>query len=248
MRIAALYDIHANPDALAAVLDDVRAAGVERLVFGGDVLPGPLPIETLDLIASHTLPAHFIAGNGETAVLAHLAGRDLDHLPAAARDAIRWTAGQLRPADRRLIASWPATVRLTYPTLGDLLFCHATPRSDTEIFTRLTPEERLLPIFEPARASIVVCGHTHMQFIRAVGTTRVVNCGSVGMPFGAPGAYWLLLGDSVELRRTSYDLDAAAARIRASQYPQAQEFAERHVVNPPSEETMLALMAQGDLR
>lgn len=248
MRIAALYDVHANPDALRAVLDDARAAGVDRLVFGGDILPGPLPIETLDLVASHALPAHFITGNGETAILACLAGRDLDDLPATARDAIRWTAGQLRPTDRQRIASWPSTLRLTLPALGDVLFCHATPRSDTEIFTRLTPDALLLPIFEQARASLLVCGHTHMQFARTVGTMRVVNAGSVGMPFGAPGAHWLLLGDSVELRRTPYDLGAAAARIRASHYPQAQEFAERNVLNPPSEETMLALMAKGELR
>lgn len=248
MRIAALYDIHSNVAALAAVLADVAAAGVDRVVFGGDLLPGPLPIETLDLVASLALPARCITGNGETAVLAHLAGADLAHLPAIAREAIAWTAAQLRPTDRERMASWPATLRLTLPTFGDVLFCHATPRSDTEIFTRLTPDDRLRPIFDDARASLVVCGHTHMQSDRTIGSTRVVNAGSVGMPFGAPGAYWLLLSDTVELRHTPYDLEAAAARIRGSRYPQAREFAEQNVLRPPSEETMLALMTKGEPR
>ena len=91
-----------------------------------------------------------------------------------------------------------------------MLFCHATPRNDNEIFTRLTPEEHLLPIFARLNADIVVLGHTHMQFDRMVGTVRVVNAGSVGMSFGEPGADWLLLGPDVQLRHTRYDLAKAA--------------------------------------
>ena len=90
-------------------------------------------------------------------------------------------------------------------------------------------------------AALVVCGHTHMQFDRTVGTTRIVNAGSVGMPFGAPGAYWLLLGPGVELRRTTYDLENAATRIRATSYPQAESFAATNVIKPPSEESILEM-------
>jgi hypothetical protein len=59
------------------------------------------------------------------------------------------------------------------------------------------------------------------------------------MPFGPPGADWLLLGPGVEFRHTSYDLDAAAERIRATAYPQAREFADTFVLNPPTEAAML---------
>src|SRR6266566_918822 len=86
-----------------------------------------------------------------------------------------------------------------------------------------------------SRRRVVVCGHTHMQFDRMIGPTRVVNAGSVGMPFGAPGADWLLLGSDVELRHTPYDLQSAAERIRATHYPQAEDFAMRNVLRPPSE-------------
>jgi predicted phosphodiesterase len=108
--------------------------------------------------------------------------------------------------------------------LGDVLFCHATPRNDTEIFTTLTPEDRLLAVFEGLGASAVVCGHTHMQFDRIIGTTRSVNAGSVGMPFGEPGTDWLLLGPDVQFQHTHYDLARAADQIRSTAYPQAEAF------------------------
>jgi diadenosine tetraphosphatase ApaH/serine/threonine PP2A family protein phosphatase len=128
-----------------------------------------------------------------------------------------------------------------------VLFCHATPRSDDEIFTRLTAENRLVPIFEGLDVPLDVCGHTHMQFDRAVGVTRVVNAGSVGMPFGEVGAYWLLLDPDVVLRHTPYDLSHAAARIRSTSYPRADEFAQRNVLQPPSEDEILALYSGVEL-
>jgi diadenosine tetraphosphatase ApaH/serine/threonine PP2A family protein phosphatase len=142
------------------------------------------------------------------------------------------------------MAQWPATLALTVGALGEVLFCHATPRSDTDIFTQETADERLADAFEGAPGT-VVCGHTHMQFDRGVGERRVINAGSVGMPFGAPGAYWLLLGPgaSVAPRRTDYDLAAAAERVRASAYPQAEGFAAGNILSPPSAEQMLQVFA-----
>jgi hypothetical protein len=87
-----------------------------------------------------------------------------------------------------------------------------------------------------------------MQFDRMIGGTRVVNAGSVGMPFGEPGAYWLLLGPDVQLRRTLYDFTKAAERIRGTEYPQAEDFAVQNVLTPPSEEKMLEVFAPFELR
>jgi predicted phosphodiesterase len=138
-----------------------------------------------------------------------------------------------------LLESWPATLRLQIGKLKEALFCHATPRNDTEIFTRLTPEERLLPIFAGLDVPLVVCGHTHMQFDRMIGKTRVVNAGSVGMPFGKTGADWLTLGPDVQLRHSVYNLAQAADRIRKTDYPEAEDFAARYVLQSPSEDKML---------
>ena len=248
MRVAALYDIHANLPALDAVLGDVRQVGVDAIVIGGDVVPGPLPRETLACLLAIDLPVHYIHGNGEVAVLGELAGKPSDAVPESAREMVRWSAAQLRPEEEAVLASWPQTLRIEVPPLGEVLFCHATPRSVTEIFTRLTPDHRLLPIFDAVNAPLVVCGHTHMQFDRRIGRTRVVNAGSVGMPFGPAGADWLLLGADVELRHTSYDVAAAAQRIGATEFPNAPAFAARFVVNPPSEAEMLQAFGPSELK
>jgi diadenosine tetraphosphatase ApaH/serine/threonine PP2A family protein phosphatase len=161
---------------------------------------------------------------------------------------MRWVAQQLNPEYEELLANWPKSLCVPVEGLGEVLFCHATPRNDTEIFTRLTPEDRFLPVFAGVNAVVVVCGHTHMQFDRTIRDTRVVNAGSVGMPFGEPGAYWLLLGPDVQLRRTPYDLANAAGRIRETAYPQAEDFAARNVLEPPSEAETLEAFLRAELR
>jgi predicted phosphodiesterase len=246
-RVAAIYDIHGNLPALESVLREIRDADVDCVVVGGDVVPGPMPHEALATLFSLEIPTEFIFGNGETEVLRERRGEELIRVPEAFRSLIHWTARQLHPDDEARMTTWPATTRLEIAGLGQVLFCHATPRSDVEIFTRLTPEDRLRPLFEGI-ADVVVCGHTHMQFDRTVGRTRVANAGSVGMPWAPPGAYWLLLGPGIELRKTSYDLTAAAARIRATTYPHADEFAERNVLRPPAEADMLAAYAGVELK
>ena len=273
MRVAALYDIHGNLPALEAVLRELRQAGVDQVVVGGDVVPGPMPRETLQRLLDLDLPVHFIHGNGELAILAQMSpepgrrmspepGRNIAATdessvtywgttsgappPEPVRVIYRWTAAQLRPDYGPVLAGWPRTLRLAIPGLGEVLFCHATPRSETELFTRLTAEERLLPLFDGLGASLVVCGHTHMQFDRMIGGTRVVNAGSVGEPIGEPGACWLLLGPDVELRRTPYDLQQAGERIRATDYPEAGEFA-YDLLQPPPEADTLKLYSEWEL-
>jgi predicted phosphodiesterase len=247
MRIAVLYDVHGNLPALEAVIAEARAEGVDRVVVGGDVLPGPMPREAMDLLLDLDIPTLFIRGNGDREVLAAMHGDTSPTLPESVREVIRWNARQLGPRHERALASWPGTLRLPLGDSGeDVLFCHATVRNDTDIFTRRTPDARVAQLFEGVGAGLVVCGHTHMQFDRMVGATRIVNAGSVGMPFGPPGAWWLLLDPDARLRHTTYDLEDAAARIRATAYPQAATFAEDNILRPPSEEAMLGAFARAE--
>jgi putative phosphoesterase len=245
--VAALYDIHGNLPALEAVLEDVRQARVDHIVVGGDVVPGPMPRETLAALLKLEIPVQFIQGNGEVAVLAQLAGED-PAVPAQFREVVRWVAEQVRAEYKQLLASWPKTLSLQMPKLGRALFCHATPRNENEVFTPLTPEDRLAAVFDGLNAAVVVCGHTHMQFNRTIGRIRVVNAGSVGMPFGKPGAYWLLLGSGLELRHTPYDLKTAAERVRSTSYPQAQDFSAGSILQPASEEEMLRAFTRVGLK
>jgi putative phosphoesterase len=248
MQVAAIYDIHANLPALEAVIEEIHQAQVDLVVVGGDVLPGPMPRETIACLRRLNIPAQFIQGNGEREVLALKRCPEPSPIPKQYREGMRWVAEQLQHEDEQWIASWPPTISVQIDGLGEVLFCHATPRNDNEIFTRLTPEDRLRPIFEKLSAPIVVCGHMHMQFDRTIGKVRVVNAGSVGMPFGDPGAYWLLLSPDVHLRQTPYDYAKAAERIRETQYPQALEFAAHNVVQPPSQREILEVFTRAEIK
>jgi predicted phosphodiesterase len=248
MPLAALYDIHGNLPALEAVLADVKRAGVSQLVVGGDVVPGPMPGECLKRLRALDIPTLFIHGNGERIVLTAMSGGEISEVPETYRAAIHWNAAQIDASTAAWMASWPLIARCDVRGIGAVLFCHATPQNDIDIFTRLTPVEALADRFGALDADLVVVGHTHMQFDRVVGSVRIVNAGSVGMSFQGPGAYWLEISDEVRLRRTEYDLDAAAAAIRSTNYPAADEFAVRNVLNTPGESAMLDAFSRAELR
>jgi len=211
MRVAALYDIHGNLPALEAVLGDIGRMEIDAVVSGGDVLWGPFQSECLALLGS--IGSSFLAGNCEREVL------------TCADESSRWCHDQLGLSVREQVATWPATIELSIDGLGHVLFCHATPRSDDELLTRLTPDAAVASALGEVDADIVVCGHTHVQDDRTVaGCPRLVNAGSVGMPYqGESGAFWLLLGPDVELRRTEYDVARALSALESSDFPSAGE-------------------------
>jgi putative phosphoesterase len=224
MRVAALYDIHGNLPALDAVLEELDA---ELVVVGGDVAPGPMVGDVLDRLAALDVPVRWVMGNGDREVLEGAGGLAPAELTA-------WTAQRLSDEQRGLLAAFEPTVELEVEGLGAVLFCHGSPRSDTEIITQITPPERLAPMLDDVAADVVVCGHTHHQFDRVVHGKRVVNAGSVGMPYqGAAAAFWLLLGPDVELRRTDYDVSAAVERMRATGMPDIDELMLRESLLEP---------------
>ena len=206
-RVAALYDIHGNLPALEAVLAEA-AGDADAIVIGGDFSRGPMPVETVDRLRGLGERARFIRGNAER--------------PAAGEGA--WEMGLLGEERLSFIAGLPETVTIDVEGLGAVLFCHGSPRGDEDIVTAVTPPDRLERILAGVSEPVVVCGHTHHQFELRSRATRIVNAGSVGMPYeGRPGAFWAMLGPDVEHRTTAYDLDVAAAAIRASGFPDADE-------------------------
>jgi putative phosphoesterase len=230
VRIAALYDIHGNLPALEAVLAEVDEARADLVLVGGDFVMGPFPSETVERLSALGDRAYYIRGNADRVLVADVS-EAAGPSPWPERQA--WTRAQLTDDQRSLLATLAQTAVLEVGGLGEVLFCHGSPRSDEEIVTRATSPERLSEILSGVEQRVVVCGHTHVQFDRVIDGVRLVNAGSVGMPYeDAPGAYWALLGPAVELRRTEYDLERAAASIRATGYPDADQFAEHHVLHP----------------
>lgn len=236
MKIAAIYDIHGNLPALEAVLREIDQADADLILVGGDIVAGPMPRATLERLLQLGDRIHFIRGNCEREVVAAFDGLLVDpNMPAEVQEMTSWSAKQLKRDQRDFLAALPEHFSIHVEGPGDVLFCHGSPRSDEEIITAATPEARLRAILSGVAQHVVVCGHTHMQFDRTLDGKRVVNAGSVGMPYGEPGAYWLLVGPEIVLRRTSYDLVQAAEQIRASGYPQAQDFADNNVLKPPTQ-------------
>ena len=197
MPVAALYDVHGNLPALEAVLAEIPED--TEIVVGGDVALGASPSETLERLRRLGDRVRWIRGNAD---------RELDPGEAgvAPRHLIDWVRDRLSAEQITFLHGLPPQLMLEIRGLGRVLFVHASPRNDEDIFTALTPEERVAPLFEGVDADVVVCGHTHMQFDREIAGIRVINAGSVGMPYeDEPGAYWVLLGPDVEHRRTAYE-------------------------------------------
>jgi putative phosphoesterase len=237
MKIAALYDIHGNLPALNALLAELEDVQPDLIVVGGDIVSGPMPVQTLERLAQLGTQVQAIRGNGDREVVTTYDGQPLiSALSEKGLEELHWIAQQLTRSQRDYLAALPEQLVFKIEGLGNILFCHATVRNDEEIFTPATSDERLGTIFANVKQEIVVCGHTHIQFERSIGNLRILNAGSVGMPYAdRPGAYWLLLSpEGYQFRMTTYDGEKAAQEIRASGNPLAQEFAEENVLKIPT--------------
>jgi putative phosphoesterase len=213
MRVAALYDVHGNVHALEAVLADVNA---DAVVFGGDLVWGPWPRETLELAQSLGERAHFLSGNMDRIALEN--GDDAS---------TRYVQERLSEEQQRFVASWPATL-----SIDGVLYCHATPHSDEDVITPLSSEEAWREALRDVAEPTVVYGHIHFQFDEEHAGRRVVNPGSVGLPTLRATAWWAVIGDGVELRTTDYDVAATIAGMRRSGFPRP-DFPEQ-LEEPPS--------------
>jgi putative phosphoesterase len=205
--IATLYDIHGNLTALGAVLAEIPADAT--IVVGGDVCAGgENPSEVLARLRELGDRVVWLRGNADRELTPGEEG-------LAPQEVIDETRAKLSEDEIAFLYALPPTQRL-----GDILYCHASPRNDTDIFTERTPEDRIAPLVAGLDVSTVVCGHTHTQFERVVAGVRIVNSGSVGMPYEEEsGAYWLL---DLEHRRTPY----AGAELKASREEAVTHFTE----------------------
>jgi putative phosphoesterase len=200
--VAALYDVHGNLPALEAALAEVPQDA--EILVGGDVAAGPYPSETLERLRSLGDRVHWIRGNADRELTPGEEG-------LAPGEVIEWVRSRLSPEQLSFLHGLPERLELDVDGLGRVLFCHATPMNDVDVFLERTPEAAIRPSFAPFEADVFVCGHTHMQFVREVDGRFLVNAGSVGMAYeDEQGAYWALLGPGIDLRHTPYDASTLA--------------------------------------
>lgn len=224
-RVAVLADVHGNAVALEAVLGELPKHRPDLVVFGGDLTWGPLLEDTLELVRELSIPALFVRGNADRALLEPTDDRT---------DRERWILERHSDEARALLSGFTQLASVDVDGLGGVCFCHGSPRSDEELVTPKTPESRIRAMTAGISEQVLVTAHTHIQFDRRVAGIRSINPGSVGMPYEEqPGAYWAMLGPDVELRRTEYSIERASQRYRASGDPLAEQMV-AILVDPPS--------------
>jgi predicted phosphodiesterase len=222
VRVATLADVHGNAPALAAVLEEVERESPDLVVFCGDLTWGSLPQETLALVRGLRIPARFVRGNADRMVGVETEGRGL------------WMTAQHTAEDLAFLTGFEPTVSVDVDGLGPTCFSHGSPRSDEELVTERTPPERVREFMNGVSEQVVVTAHTHVSYDRRVDDIRLLNPGSVGLPYeGRPGAFWALLGPDVEFRRTDYDFEETVELMRATDDPRAEVVVEM-MLNPPS--------------
>jgi putative phosphoesterase len=219
-RVAVLSDVHGNAVALQAVLEDLAAEDHDLVVFGGDLTWGPEPKETHRLAAGLDA-ARFVRGNADRAIVE----RDGE------TERARWMQEQHSGELRAFVEGFDEQLVVDVDGLGPVRFSHGSPRSDEECVTPETPDDRVREFMDDVPERVLVTAHVHIQFDRQVAGIRSVNPGSVGLAYeGEPGAFWALLGPDVELRRTEYDVERAAAACR--KLPGGEQLAEL-LLSPP---------------
>jgi putative phosphoesterase len=231
MRLGVISDIHGNRLALDAVLAALEQESLDELVCLGDVAVGPQPSEALDRVRELGCPV--VMGNWDAAFLNGMP-EPQDEIGRMLVELAEWWAAFLSPADREFMESFVPTLDVRLDEL-DVLCFHGSPRSYDDWIFATTPDEELRPMLAGFEAPILVGGHTHVQMIRRLDERLIFNPGSVGLPFRewwpkpvkiSPWAeYGVLSSDggrvSLDIRRTTFDVDAFLEISRSSGMPHA---------------------------
>lgn len=245
---AVLSDIHGVLPVLEAILAEPDVAAADLIVVTGDHAAGPQPVQVLDRLAALGDRAVLVRGNADRELAAVARGASIE----VPDEVVPWAAAQLRPEQVSLLERLPHPVTFELAGFGAVLFCHGSPRDDEEVVLVDTRLERWAEAFAglPAQVQTVVCGHTHMPFVRLVDRRLVINPGSVGMPYGRPGGNWALLRDgAVSLRRSIIDVEETIERVVAeSTYPNRREWAEYFIRSTASDAEALTVFGPRDGR
>jgi putative phosphoesterase len=243
--VAVIADVHGVLPVLEAVLAQPEVRAADRVVVCGDHAAGPQPTTVLDLLTSLDNVV-LVRGNADRELVSIRRGSPSPYPES------NWAAAQLSDSHVELLDNLPHPVTLEVDGFGPVVFCHGTPRDDDEVVLVDTRLEKWAEVFAdlPDEVRTVVCGHTHMPFVRLVDRRTVVNPGSIGMPYGGPGGHWALLrAGEVSLRRVPIDVDAAVASVVAnSTYPDRQEWADYYIRSQGSDAEALTAFAPRDGR
>ncbi len=248
-RIAVVSDIHGVLPCLDAVLAEPGVRSADLVVVTGDIAAGPQPAQVLDRLLELGERVRLVRGNADRDLVTIARGEEP---PPGTPPVDLWAATQLSPVNVGLLAGLEHPVTVGLDGVGDVLFCHGTPRDDDEVVLVDTRPSRWAEVMEdvPDSVSVVCCGHTHVPFARLVDRRWILNSGSTGMPYGTAGVPWVLLDEhGVHLRSTPIDPGQVAASIvSGSTFPEVRAWVQDYVLAPPSDLDALLAFAARDGR
>jgi predicted phosphodiesterase len=245
-NLALISDMHGNLPAFEAVLEDIQNQGINNFLCLGDAANfGPQPKETLERL--RTLACPVVMGNTDDSLLKPRTLADIKEPNEDTQYSLEvenWCAEQLNDDDRDFVRTFQSTVNLELDKLN-LLAYHGSPKSYHDQIIAVTPEETLNGYFENTNANLYAGGHTHEQFVRRYFQARVMNPGSVGLPyiFKKDGtainplfAEYAVLETTREVnitfKRVPYEFEKLAKAVRASKMPYAEKWLEDFALTP----------------
>ena len=225
MRLAIISDIHANAPALKAVLADIKAQHISTIWSLGDLVGyAPFPNEAIDIFRREKIKG--IIGNYDLKVL-NFEKNKKDWKGKKDPEkffSFSWTDRNITPATRAYLKKLPENLKLSFAGKTWLLV-HGSPENNEEALTAQTPEERFLELAGQVKADIVLCGHSHRAFAKAVSRLWFINPGSVGRPFDSdPRAAYTIIeikeGQlNVQNRRIAYPMEETIGKMREQGFP-----------------------------
>lgn len=224
MKYAFISDIHGNAVALEAVLRDISAKNVDKIVVLGDLcFRGPEPRRTLDIIRS--LNTDVIKGNADEWVIR---GIKKGEVPDSALEIMNkereWCASKLSKDDIDYLLNLPTAYKLTIEPMTISGF-HATPESLFDIVPPHAEDQILREKLMNEEDEIFVYGHIHLPYIRYINGKVVMNTGSVGLPFdGMPKASYAIVEIAsghfrTSIERVDFDVEKVCHQYRSADYP-----------------------------
>jgi putative phosphoesterase len=226
MLIGLISDLHSNFPALRAAFADAKTRGATSILCAGDITGyGPFPNEVCDYLIKNEIAS--VGGNYDVKVLDVIkrGPSSVSEMQKKKRELLIWTAKNITKTSQRFLSGLPASIRQELPGGRKLLVVHGSPVSnDDPIYPSITAAG-LESKFGKEHPHILICGHSHIPFVKRVGGILVVNCGSAGHPIdGDPRPSYAILsidekGAHASVIRFDYDISETIKALKKTSMP-----------------------------
>lgn len=184
MRFAVITDIHSNLYGLEAVLKDIAGRGIGQIYCAGDLVGyGPRPNEVIELLKNKKIPT--IMGNYDDAIgnIRFICGCDYKDEKALklGEASIAWTGANTTPENKKWLSELPAEMNLFLEGLK-IKIVHGSPRALNEYLYENTPDIYIEELLRESGVDVLICGHTHLPYVKKTSAGYIINAGSAGKP------------------------------------------------------------------